>query len=123
MDLIYADDFDNIVIASPIYFSSLTPPLIGVVSRLQAYYCARRFLKDRFSLRKKTAALILVGGGDGSPSEAIRVAKKVFKILNAEEFEKHMVFSLNTDETPAHNDKNAIKKVLEIADSFNNGED
>ena len=29
------DSFDNILIASPVYFSTLTPPLLSVASRLQ----------------------------------------------------------------------------------------
>jgi len=119
MQLIYADDFDNVVIASPLYISNLTPPLIGLASRFQAYYCAKRFLKDEFQLKKKKAALILVGGGDGNPAEAMKLSQWIFKKLNAYGFEKRIVFSLNTDEIPANKDKEAIKSLQEIALNLN----
>ena len=115
MRLIYADDFDNVVVASPLYISNLTPPLISLASRFQAYYCAKRFLKDEFRLKQKKAALILVGGGDGNPSEAIKLSQWIFKKLNADGFEKNIVFSLKTDDIPSSEDKEAIKKVIEIA--------
>ena len=115
MWLIYADNFDNVVIASPLYMSNLTPPLIGLASRFQAYYCAKWFLKDEFHLKRKKAALIIVGGGDGGPSEAIRLSQWIFKKLNADGFEKNMAFSLKTDDIPSKDDKEAIIKVKEIA--------
>ncbi|MCL2080881.1 MAG: flavodoxin family protein [Oscillospiraceae bacterium] len=119
MKLVYDGDFDNVVIASPLYMSNLTSPLIGIASRFQAFYCAKRFLKDEFILREKKAALILVGGGDGGPERAIGLSQWIFKKLNARGFENHMVFSLKTDDIPAMKDKEAIKRVQEIALYFN----
>lgn len=119
MKMIYTDDFDNVVIASPLYMSNLTPPLLGLASRFQAYYCAKRFLNDAFLLRKKKAALILAGGGDGGPAEAIRISQWIFKNLNAIGFEKNMVFTLKTDTIPARMDADAIKRVKEIASALN----
>ena len=43
----YIQDCDNILIASPIFFSELTGQLLVVTSRLQTYFCAR-------SLRNET---------------------------------------------------------------------
>jgi len=119
MQLIYADDFDNVIIASPLYMSNLTPPLIGLASRFQAYYCAKRFLKDEFCVKEKKAALILVGGGDGNPEGAIELSQWIFKKLNAVNFEKNIVLSLKTDDIPTSEDREAIKKVQEIALYFN----
>ncbi len=119
MHKVYSDDFDNVVIASPIYMSNLTAPLIGLASRFQAYYCAKRFLKNEIKIKKKKAALIIVGGGDGSPEDAKRLAKWMFKKMNAYGFEEHSVFSLHTDDVPINEDKEAIKGVHEIADYFN----
>lgn len=119
MQLIYDDDFDNVVIASPLYMSNLTPPLMGIASRFQAYYCAKRFLKDEFILKKKKAALILVGGGDGGPKEAIRLSDWIFKNLHAFGYKEHTVLSLRTDYIPASQDEDAIKRVEAIASYFN----
>ena len=119
MQVIYGDDFDNVIIASPLYMSNLTPPLIGLASRFQAYYCAKRFIKDEFHLKDKKAALLLVGGGDGGPAEAIKLSQWIFKKLNANGFEKNIVLSLKTDDISTSEDKEAIKKVKEIALYFN----
>lgn len=40
----YIQECDNILIASPIYFSQLTGPLLCVASRLQTYWSARFFV-------------------------------------------------------------------------------
>lgn len=119
MKLIYDGNFDNVIIASPLYISNLTPPLMGIASRFQAFYCAKRFLKDEFVMKEKKAALILVGGGDGGPERAIGLSQWIFKKLNAMDFENHMAFSLKTDDIPAMEDKKAIKRVKEIAAYFN----
>ena len=42
----YIQVCDNILIASPIYFSELTGKLLDVGSRLQTYFCARFFRKE-----------------------------------------------------------------------------
>jgi multimeric flavodoxin WrbA len=119
MRLMYGDDFDNIVIASPLYMANLTPPLMSLASRFQAYYCAERFLKDEFILQEKKAALILVGGGDGSPKNAINLSSWLFKKLNAGGFEEHTVLSLKTDSIPASEDIEAIEKTKKVALYFN----
>jgi len=121
MRLIYDDDFDNVVIASPLYMSCLTPPLMAIASRFQVYYCAKRFLKDEFHTVPKKGGLILVGGGDGSPAPAINTAEWMFKKMNAQGHREHRAFSLKTDDIPAREDAEAIEKVLEIADYFNCG--
>ena len=119
MRLIYADDFDNIVIASPVYMSNLTPPLLGIASRLQAYYSAKRFLKDEFVIKEKKAALILTGGGDWGPKVALDSSRFIFKSLNAAGYEEHTALSLKTDNIPASEDGAAISKGEEIAQYFN----
>jgi multimeric flavodoxin WrbA len=119
MEKIYADDFDAVVIASPIYVSNLPGPVVSLASRFQAYYAAKRFLNDSFRIKEKKAALMLVGGGDGSPGKAIDSAKWIFKNLNAAGFEKNIALSLFTDDIPASEDKAAVKKVQEIALYFN----
>jgi multimeric flavodoxin WrbA len=119
MKLIYEDDFDNVVIASPLYISNLTHPLFAIASRFQAYYCAKRFLKDAFILRKKKSALILVGGGDGGYKEAVRLSDWIFKKLNAFGYKEHMALSLETDSISARYDTKAIEQVEAIADYLN----
>ncbi len=121
MDAVYADDYDVVVVASPLYMSNLTGPLMNVASRLQAYYAARRFLKRPPELRKKTGVLLLTGGGDGRPDDAIRLAKWVFRFLNADFPDENLVLSMNTDAVPAARDDAALAQVRAIARRLNGG--
>ena len=119
MSKIYADDFDIVVIASPLYMSNLTGPLMSLASRFQAYYAAKHFLKDEITVRKKTAVLILVGGGDGGPEPAITLSKWMFKNMNANFSDENVVLSLHTDNLPAKDDLSAISRIDEIALQLN----
>ena len=122
MTKIYEDDFDTVVIASPLYMSNLTGPLVSLASRFQAYYAARRFLQETMDIRSKIAVLILVGGGDGGPEPAVNLAKWMFKKMKAEFKDENTVFSLHTDEIPAKEDHNALCKISEIVCRINQRE-
>ena len=61
----YIQECDNILIASPLYFSELTGKLLDVGSRLQTYFCSRYFRGEDPIKKPKKGAVILVGGGDG----------------------------------------------------------
>lgn len=100
------DTYDNIVVASPIYTSSLTPPLLGVVSRLQVYYAASHFRGERLVHRPKRGALLLCGGGDGSAEPAIATAEYIFRHFRARCVAS--VISHNTNTVPARDDKAAL---------------
>lgn len=119
MDYIYADDFDNVVLASPVHMSNLSGPLVSMASRLQVYYNLKRFFKNKRNIRKKEGILILTGGGDGSAECAVKSAEVMFKLLNAAHPEQNNVFSLNTDKLPSYQDAEAIKKIKEIAERIN----
>lgn len=119
MDAVYADDFDVVVVASPLYMSNLTGPLMNVASRLQTYYAARRFLHAPVALRKKTGVLLLAGGGDGRPDDAIRLAKWIFRFLNADFSDENMALSMNTDAVPAARDEAALSQICAIAGRLN----
>lgn len=106
-------DSDNLVIASPVYYSQLTGPLLSLVSRFQCYYAARRFRGVRPAIRRKHGVLVLVGGGDGSPKPAEDAADILFRQLNAQCV--GTVLSLKTDETPAGQDKAAVGQARELA--------
>lgn len=119
MSKIYADDFNTVVIASPLYVSTLTGPLLSLASRFQAYYAAKRFLKDEIYIRNKTAVLIIVGGGDGGPEEAVKLSKWMFKKMKADLTDENSVFSLYTDDLQAKEDFDALSKINEIACRIN----
>lgn len=113
----YLIDCDNVLIASPVYFSELTGPLLSVGSRLQTYFCERFFRKEESSLTPKKGAVLLVGGGDGKPDKAYETAKILLKDMNCKEIHP-LVCSHNTDKVPANEDLQAVAGVEEIARFF-----
>jgi len=119
MATIYADDFDNIIIASPVYMSNLTGPVLSLASRFQVYFAASRILKTPIKKRPKRGVLILVGGGDGGAEPAIESAKLIFKMMNAKLSDDDIVLSLRTDVLPARDDGLAVDRVREVAKSVN----
>lgn len=108
------DDFDNIVIASPIYFSQLTGPLLSLLSRLQYIWVSKAIRKDSTltSLVRK-GAYILVGGGEGSAEPATKMAKILLKQLGCDIIGG--VQYLNTNFTHAIDDKTTVNQVVSLA--------
>lgn len=47
----YIEECDNVLIASPIYFSELTGKLLDVGSRFQTYFCAKFFRKENVIIK------------------------------------------------------------------------
>ncbi len=117
----YLKDCDNVLIASPVYFSELTGPLLSVGSRLQTYFCGRFFRKEESGLAKKKGAVLLVGGGDGKPDKAYETAKTLLRNMNCKEIFP-LVCSHNTDRVPAIEDAQAVEGAEEIVRFFNGEE-
>ena len=63
MDLIWADDFDNVVVASPVYFMTLPGKMLDLLSRFQPWHAAMYFLNQPLQQREKKAGVILTAGG------------------------------------------------------------
>ena len=119
MSVIYNDDFDNAVLATPVYFISLPGPVLGLLSRFQPQHAAEFFLKKPLEIRPKKAGLILTSGGKGNEAGANHHIFVMFKMLNASGYEEHFVKSLNTDTIPAKEDKAALEDARKLAQWFN----
>jgi multimeric flavodoxin WrbA len=119
MRALYADDFDNVVVASPVYYSLLPGPMLSLASRFQPMHNAMYFLGDPIKPRPKRGGLILTAGGKGNESGALRIARVLFKMMNATGFEEHTVISKNTDTLPASEDTDALEGVGELANWLN----
>ncbi len=115
MQLIYDDDFDNIVIASPVYYSTLPGSVLSIMSRLQPWHAATFFLNEPLKLRPKKSAAILTAGGKGNEKNAQHHLSAFFRMVGAQGFREHIACSPNTDSVPAQNDPKAIAEVIEIA--------
>jgi multimeric flavodoxin WrbA len=119
MRAIYSDDFDNVVVASPIYLSNLPGPLLSVASRFQMHFGAARKLRDPFVLRRKKGGVILAGGGSkGGAEGALHSARVMLRMMNASGFEENTVMSLRTDFIPASRDADALDGVRKMAEWF-----
>lgn len=114
----YIEDCDNIVIASPIYYSELTGRLLDAASRLQMYFSARFFRNETPHIKPKKGAVILVGGGNGNPQKAFDTAVCILHTVNACDIHP-LVCSHNTDNIPAAMDEIAVGDLQNIADFFN----
>ncbi len=114
----YIEDCDNVVIASPIYFSQPTGKLLDVCSRFQTYFAAKHFRNQTPSIKPKKGAVILVGGGDGNPENAYKTACTILHHINVTEIYP-LVGSFNTNELSVTKDKNAFKDTSKIANYLN----
>lgn len=115
----YIQECDNILIASPIYFSELTGKLLDVGSRLQTYFCASFFRKTDPIAKQKKGAVILVGGGDGRVNKPYETACTLLHHMNCYNIYP-VVFSHDTNVRPAIEDRKAMSGVSEIIAFFNN---
>lgn len=112
------DEADNIVIASPIYFSELAGSLLNFASRLQYLWVSKNFRKVQVLQKKqRNGFVILVGGGDGNTDKALSTAKCLLSHMAA--IFADYVVSHNTNTIPARNDDNAIRGIQEIAEKMN----
>ena len=112
---------DNAVIASPVWFSELTGPLLAVASRFQTYYCARRFRREEAGIQSKRGGVILTGGGDGDPKKALSTAETLLRMISVTRMHPP-VMSLATDTLPAAEDPLAAEGVKSLAAFLNGGE-
>lgn len=113
----YIQECDNILIASPIYFSELTGKLLDVGSRLQTYFCAKIFRKEIPIAKEKRGAVILVGGGDGHMEKAYETACTLLHHMNCRNIHP-LVSSHNTNVRPAIEDGVALEGINSILEFF-----
>lgn len=105
---------DAIVIASPLYYSELTGPLLSLLSRLQVYYCARKFQGIRLIQKPKRGGILLAGGGNGGPENALATARMLLRSMGVKEIAPPAL-SLGTDKFPASQDQKALAQAAAIA--------
>jgi len=120
MDGVYRDidAADNIVIASPLYFSELTGPLLSVLSRLQFFWIAKNIRKvPALTDKPRSGFILLVGGGDGTPDKALSTAKMLLKHMGAKFAD--CAVSHATDRVSAGKDPFALEAVARIARTIN----
>lgn len=106
---------DSVVIASPIYFGMLTPPLLAIQSRFQAFYSESFGVLPRQGPRKR-GAILLTGGGFGGHEAAEKAARSMLHSMNAEWV--GTAFSGSTDTLPAARDEAALAACGAIVENL-----
>lgn len=114
----YIQECDNIIIASPIYFSELTGKFLDVASRLQTYFCARHFRNEEPISMQKKGGVLLVGGGDGDMSRAYATACTVLQQMNCNDVYQ-LVASRHTNSRPAAEDTEVFDDIKGLAEFLN----
>ncbi|MBE6876735.1 MAG: flavodoxin family protein [Ruminococcus sp.] len=115
----YLQECDNILIASPIYFSELTGKVLDFGSRLQTYYCAEKFQKKQIFRKSKKGAVILVGGGSGSSDKAYSTARILLHHMNCRQIHE-LVYCPDTDNIPALENEAVLSGLHSILHFFAN---
>jgi len=115
-DLIQA--CDNILIASPVFFTELTGQLLMVASRLQTYFCARYFRKEVPVKKEKKGGILLIQGGGHRADKAADTAAALLKEMNAVDIVPP-IFCLETDSVSPIENTEAMGRVKALAEYFN----
>lgn len=113
------NEVDNIILASPLYFSELTGQFLNFASRLQLFYVSRRIRKNKeFKLKEKNGVLLLSAGGDTKklerPTESANI---IFRHTNTKLIGS--TYTLHTNDVSAKEDLVALSKARELAVKLN----
>lgn len=111
----YLDECDNIILASPIWFSSLSGPLLNICSRIQSQFAATYFRGETKNSKAKNGVIILVGAEKGTATVPTANALTIMKFMNVRRPIVATIYSLDTNNVPSEQDVVAMKKVQEAA--------
>lgn len=114
------NEVDNIILASPVYFSELTGQLLSFASRLQLFYVSRQIRKDKtFTLKNKNGVIVLSAGGDSInlKERAIESANIIFRHMNT--YLIGIACTLHTNDISAEEDNESLSKARELALKLN----
>jgi multimeric flavodoxin WrbA len=112
----YLADCDAVVLASPVWFSSLSGPALDIGSRFQTYF-ARKFFRHLPSpLKPKRGVILLVGGQPGTEVHPIANAKTILGLANIAKDDITVVTSMDTDRIPVSADTAALDAAKAAAE-------
>jgi len=114
----YLETCDNFILASPIWFSSLSGPLINLASRLQPYFAAKHFRKEQTGIKRKNGVLVIAGAEAGTEKRAVTTANIIMKLVNASP-SVASIFALDTDSVSVSDDTEILGKARDTACMLN----
>jgi multimeric flavodoxin WrbA len=116
----FIEECDNIVFASPIWFMSLSGPLLNMASRIQTIWAAGYFRKEVMPIKEKNGVIILVGAQPETKDIPTQTALIIMRYLNVHRPSVEKIYSLDTNVLPASKDEAALARCREVADMLNN---
>lgn len=114
----YLAECDVVALASPVWFSSLSGPLLDMASRFQPYFAGRFFRGETDILRPKSGVVLLAGAEPGTEQKPLETAYTILKHLNAHS-PLQAICSMNTNQLPAENDTAALSHAESAAAALN----
>jgi len=115
----FLETCDNIVFASPIWYSSLSGPMLNLASRIQSIWAAGYFQNKPIPLKEKQGVLIIVGAQPKTKHIPTQTALSIMKNFGVNQSTIIKIYSLNTDKLPAWLDETALKHCREAARLLN----
>lgn len=115
----YLLECDNVVLASPIWFSSLSGPLLNIASRFQTNFNGW-FRRGEKIPADKNGVLILVGAQPGTEEMPEHNALTIMRNMYVKSPLTAIIRSMNTDDTPAKDDADALAQIRDAALRLNN---
>ena len=117
----YLADCDAVVLASPVWFSSLSGPALDIGSRFQTYFARKFFRHLSYPLKRKRGVIVRVGGQPGTEVGPIANAKTILGLANIAKDDITVVSSLDTDLIPAALDTAALEAAKAAAQRLSSG--
>ena len=114
----YIAECDNIVLASPIWYSSLSGPMLNIASRLQTLFIGR-FRRGEDHTPNKNGVLILTGAQPHTKAAPEQSAMTIMRNMRVMSPLAATVYSLNTDNIPAAEDAAALLQARNAAHILN----
>ena len=109
---------DNVVLASPVWFSSLSGVTLNLASRFQTLFAARQF-RGETSEPTKNGVLMLVGARAGSEVAAEKSANIILSYLGVKRPLAAIIRAMDTDRLSVCDDASALAKAREAAEILN----
>lgn len=114
----FHEECDNVVLASPIWYSSLSGPLLNITSRMQTLFAAR-FKRGERREADKNGVLILTGAQARTKDAPEQAALVIMGTMRVKRPLAARVYSLNTDALPAAEDAAALAQARAAAETLN----
>lgn len=110
----YIRTCDNLVIASPIYFSEVTGSLLSYLSKFQLYWSNKYLRKKTIEMTPKRGGIILTYAGNCKLEKPQSTLKVLMNLVGVKEYFDTVV-SGDTDNIGAKDDKRALGEIDNLA--------